>query len=209
MRRLIIPQSGALLLEDNFNGADNDTLEGRTPDTVNVQGAQWEKVNNLDLTIISNNLETEGFTDDDNDYKENDHLIEVGTNNVTIESIMDCNKSGSEIVFQSLIIRGIDAQNHYAVQLNYIGNIISAVVLKETVNDIAAEKGGGYAPSPAHDGSAVTLKAVDDGSNITVYYNGESVFSFATTIFNNSTKVGIKGNDFNDQIWQNFKVWKS
>lgn len=208
MSRLIIPQSGALLVYDKFSGIDGDVLSERVPDTVNMQGSTWQKDNTYDLTISSNNLETVGFTDDDNIFKENDHFLDVGTQDVTIESVMDCEKSGSEIVFQSILLRYRDFANHYAIQLDYIGNIVTTVILKETVNDVTTDRGA-YSPSPAHDGTAVILKAIDDGSSITIYYNGISVVTYNTVMFNASTKVGIKGNDFNDQIWQYFKAWKT
>ena len=218
MQRLSIPSSGQLLVHDTFSGTDGEFLNGRLPDTVKLQGTQWIKDNNYDLEIGSNKLTyTLCAPENDDIFKENDHYIEVGKNNVSIEcdlKILDATKSANHAV----LLRYHSQTAHIAVMWQSVAGAASSLTIRKqyTTGDTV----GVSDDLDAHIFSAgelssylfteQTLRIVDDGVTVTGELVGTGISVSATNSdYINSTRVGVKTNDYNDQTWDNFKVWKS
>jgi hypothetical protein len=214
MRRLIIPQSGTLIMHDSFTGADGTILDRRKPDVVNLQGSAWEKDNDYDLELASNKLTYTLASPEGTDaFKETDHCIEAGTNAVTIEC--DINVVNlTDSVNHAVLLRYIDSTSHIAVMWQTVsGSSQSLTIRKQEKNGTAGgvstnldsdSMGGGFDGV----GTESTLRIVDDGTTITSTLNGYTVTT-SDTAYAHATKVGVKCNDFNSQTWDNFKVWKT
>lgn len=204
MSRLIIPQSGTLIVHDTFIGTDGDLLDGRVPDTINLQGTQWIKDNLWNLEIGSNKLT---YTESDNasvTYKETDHYIETGTNALTISCDLHVVHE-SDVVFLDVIPRYIDDQHLITVQLQ-VGAGSQALLLKAQRGASTADLDSDVVTSTIYTENTLTI--VDDGSTITATYGGATV-TVTTDEYSNTTKMGLKCNNFNSQTWDNLKVWKT
>jgi hypothetical protein len=208
--RLIIPQSGTLLVHDTFTGSDGDLLNGRFPDAVNLQGTQWIKDNTYNLEIGSNKLTyTEAAVEDSDIYKENDHFIDVGTHEVTIECDINIVNTVNNINL-GVLLRYNSKDSHIAVLWQSVGQASHALTIRQQNGVTATDLDSHIFADITGLNTEQTLRIVDDGVSITATLLGQTATCTSVSAgLTGTTRVGVKTNDFNNQTWDNFKVWKS
>lgn len=183
-----------ILLSDTFTGVNGTALTSHAMDV----GPGWTAVTGT-FQIQSNTCQ--GNTDADGDIT----VSQAGQANTTASVISTAvYSSAGNAERPGLIFRFQDSTHYWLIDWAADSSLLTLYRVAGSFTSI------GTSAQTVASGTAVTLKAVCSGNNITVFFNGTSVITTSDATYNTATQYGFRlgkpGTPPGKGSWDNFLV---